>query len=70
MLVHQEYITRTIRVAQVAEHLLSKHEALSSNPSTAVKKKVYITNVNIDLPKNPAPQIHLNKTNRAKGRKI
>jgi hypothetical protein len=29
------------RVAQVLEHLLSKSEALSSNPSTTKKKKNY-----------------------------
>jgi hypothetical protein len=31
VLVHQEHITRTGRVVQVLECLLSKHEALSSN---------------------------------------
>jgi hypothetical protein len=31
---------RADRVAQAIQHLPSKHEALSSNPNTAKKKKV------------------------------
>jgi hypothetical protein len=34
---------RTDGVAQVVEHLASKHEALSSNPNIAKKKKMVST---------------------------
>jgi hypothetical protein len=39
-LLAQEYEWRAGRVVQVVECLSSKHEALSSKPSTAKKKKV------------------------------
>jgi hypothetical protein len=58
VLVHQEYITMAGRVAQVVEWHLSKHEALSSNPRTALKKE-YIANINKHLPKNTAPYTFL-----------
>jgi hypothetical protein len=38
---HKFEIVRATGVAQVAEQLCSKCEALSSNPSTAKKKKKY-----------------------------
>jgi hypothetical protein len=37
----KNYIFRAGRVAQVVEQLPSKHEALTSNPSTAKKKNYY-----------------------------
>jgi hypothetical protein len=38
-----QHKTRADRVAQVVEHLPSKNEGLSSNPSTTVKKKKKIS---------------------------
>jgi hypothetical protein len=38
----QDFRTKGSRCGQVVEHLLSKHKALSSNPSTAKRKIIII----------------------------
>jgi hypothetical protein len=52
---------RTSRVAQVAEHLPSKPEALSSNPSTTKKKKLIVINQKVKI---YVISAHSNKTSK------